>query len=415
MGSFDLIKKLYFVRTSGTKEELKAANIIKDEVLALGIDDVIIESFDVDGCNITKQELKFYSPELDFECVGVGMSSSTSDEGVYGELVYVDSLMSAKMMDLEGKICIIHSKLVNYKIYEELISKKVAGLILATGSVYKDASEVDLDPYFYRERHYRLGKIPAVCIRMKDCEELVLRHPKFARIILKQDEFKNKSHNIIATIKGKSKENEIISFSAHYDSVSFSKGAYDNASGSSCILELLEYFKNNQPERTLKFIWCGSEESGLLGSKAYCSMHKDELNNYLLDVNVDMVGVTLGKDIAVCTSEENFVNFLKYDSKIKGFPLEVSQGVYSSDSTPFSDNGIPSVSFARISPTGGATIHSHDDVLDHLSIDNYNVTCSYLKEVLSSLINAKCFPISRNIPDKMKLELDYYLGRKERP
>ena len=70
---------------------------------------------------------------------------------------------------------------------------------------------------------------------------------------------------------------EIITFSAHYDSVSYSKGAYDNASGSACILELLAYFNQHKPDRTLRFIWCGSEEEGLLGSRDYVEKHKKDL------------------------------------------------------------------------------------------------------------------------------------------
>ena len=42
-------------------------------------------------------------------------------------------------------------------------------------------------------------------------------------------------------------------------------------------MQLLAYFKEHAPLRTLKFIWCGSEEMGLLGSIAYCKEHKEEL------------------------------------------------------------------------------------------------------------------------------------------
>ena len=44
----------------------------------------------------------------------------------------------------------------------------------------------------------------------------------------------------------------------------------------------------------------------------------------------------------------SLVNYIKYLGCEVGFPIQVRQGVYSSDSTPFADNGIPSVSFARI-------------------------------------------------------------------
>ena len=88
--SFDLLKKLYFVRTGGSKEELEAANIIKQECESLGVE-AHLESFKVDGCNIKKAYLKFIDPDLEVECEGVGMSSSTPEEGVVGDFLYVDS------------------------------------------------------------------------------------------------------------------------------------------------------------------------------------------------------------------------------------------------------------------------------------------------------------------------------------
>ena len=412
--SFDVLEKLYFERTGGSEEELKAAYIIQEEVKKIGVDSVL-EDFDVDGYMVNDAKLKFFNPDMLVECVGVGMSGSTIKEGIKAPFAYISSLEDAMVQDVCGKICMVHTKLVNYKLYKYLVQNKALALILCTGSVYKDDKDVDLDPYMYRERHYTNGKIPAVCIRMRDAEKILKNMPEEAFILLDEHEFTNKSHNVVATILGTNKKDEVICFTAHYDSVSYSKGAYDNATGSTCLLQLLAYFSKNKPSRTLKFIWCGSEEFGLLGSKSYVKSHKDELEKYLMNINVDMIGVTIGSDIAVCTSEMDLVNFVNYFGKINGFGISCKQGVYSSDSTPFADSGIPSMSFARISPQGGAIIHSHDDVLDFLSRQNYYKTCDFISLFSNTLVNSIAFPVIKSIPDNMKTELDYYLGRKERP
>ena len=80
---------------------------------------------------------------------------------------------------------------------------------------------------------------------------------------------------------GLHKANPIIlgSFGGHYDSVYFSSGVHDNLSGSVIVLELLRYFAAHPPRRTLRFCWFGSEEQGLLGSKAYVKAHADELKD----------------------------------------------------------------------------------------------------------------------------------------
>lgn len=412
--SFDFLKKISFVRTGGSPEELKAANMIMDECKSLGADDVCLEPFLVDGCEIETASLVFTNPDITVECAGVGMSGSTPKEGVTGEFCYVTSLEDAEIQDVAGKICLVHTKLVNVKLYQKLVEKKAAGLILCCGSVYRNNEEVDLDPYMYRERNYKHGKIPAVCIRMRDAETILRSMPKQATLTLIEQEKKNSSHNVVATIKGSVRPNEIICFTAHFDSVSYSNGAYDNATGSTTILQALAHFAKNRPERTMKFIWCGSEEMGLLGSKAYVEAHKAELDNVKICLNVDMTGVTIGADIARCTSEESLVSFIHFLACERGFAISVKQGVYSSDSTPFADAGVPAVSFARIAPSGGAEIHSRRDVLDFLEPKNYYATCDFFNAVADRLDKSKVFPINHSIPKNMVDEIDNYFGRKEK-
>lgn len=412
--SFELLEKLYFVRTGGSKEELKAANILKEECEKLGVK-AELESFKVDGCDIKKASLKFLDPEFEVECAGVGMSSSTPEEGLTANFTYITCQADAEIQDIEGKICLLHSKLVNHKLYKTLLEKKAVGLILCTGNVYDDKDLIDLDPYMYRERNYTLGKIPAVCIRMKDAEKVLRSGATKVHMVMVEEELQNDSHNVVATIEGNSKKDEVVVFTAHYDSVSYSKGAYDNATGSTGIMQLLAYFKDKKPARTLKFVWCGSEEMGLLGSKAYIEAHKEELKNYKLCINIDMIGVTLGYDIACCTSNISLVNYIKYLGAIEGFPISVRQGVYSSDSTPFADAGVPGMSFARISPQGGAVIHSRKDVIDYLEPINYYRTCDFISKFANTLVEAVNFPVEKDIPQNMKEEIEYYFGRKERP
>ena len=410
--SFDLLEKLYFVRTGGSKEELKAAEIIQAECQKLGVP-AVLESFKVDGYVVHKAYVKFINPDIEVECVGVGMSSQTPVEGLTADFAYVTSLQDSLIQDIKGKICLVHTKLVNYKLYKSLVERGAIGLVLCCGDVYSEDKDIDLDPYMYRERHYKNGKIPAVCIRMRDAENILRKKPEKVHMIMLEDVLQNDSHNVVATIEGAKYPNEVVCFTAHYDSVSYSKGAWDNATGSTTIMQLLAYFKEHQPDRTLKFIWCGSEEMGLLGSKAYCDAHKEELKDYKLCINVDMTGVTIGFDIACCTSNDSLVSFIKYLGCEVGFAIEPRQGVYSSDSTVFADNGVPGLSFARLAPKGGAEIHSRKDVMDFLEEDNYYKTCDFISVFAERLINSVAFPVEKEIPQNMKTEIDRYFGRNE--
>lgn len=409
--SFEFLKKIAYERTGGSEAELKTANLIITECHKYQVE-AHLEEFLVDGYEVKKAILE--TIDGNYDVTGVGMSGSTPIEGIVGELVVIESDEKlSHIPSLEGKIVYVPTRMM-VKTYKLLCEKKAAGFICTSGSLYDDIQHSDLEKMMLRERHYQYGKIPGVCIRMKDAQRLLLSSPKEVKITLQQDEFKLTSHNVIASIPGTRLKNEIICFTAHYDSVAFSTGAYDNGTGTTTLIEALAYFSKHRPARTLKFIWCGSEEMGLLGSKDYTEAHKKELIEYKLCINVDMTGVVIGKDIACCTSEMALVNYINYLGYEYGFPILAKQGVYSSDSTSFADQGVPAISFARIAPRGGAEIHSRKDVLDFLDQENYYKTAEFLIHFAEHMIESVYFPVGSDIPEEMKKELDIYLGRKER-
>ena len=100
-------------------------------------------------------------------------------------------------------------------------------------------------------------------------------------------------------------------------------------------------------------------------------------------------------------------------AKIKGFPLKVTQDIYSSDSTAYADAGIPSLTFCRFAPNGGAFIHSRNDIIDYLSAEALEMTTIITKEFSDSIINSAVFPIEKKIPDNMRKELDKYFNKEE--
>ncbi|MCI5745155.1 MAG: M28 family metallopeptidase [Erysipelotrichaceae bacterium] len=409
--SFALLKKISFERPGGSKEEEKVANILLDECKKLNVD-AHLEEFEVDGYEIKKASLLANNKE--YEVTGVGMSGETIRDGITGQLVIIESDDKIATFDsLKGKIALVFSRMM-YKTYKLLCEKNCSGFICCSGSIYDELDKTDLEKMSLRERHYKHGKIPGVCMRLKDVESLLKENVKEVTLTLLQSECKKISHNVVATIKGTSKKNEIVCFTAHYDSVAFSQGAYDNATGSLTILQALDYFKKHRAKRTLKFIWCGSEEMGLLGSTNYVKVHEEELKDYKLCINVDMTGVLIGKDIACCTSEKALVDYINYMGNEVGFNIKASQGVYSSDSTPFADKGVPSISFARISAKGGMEIHSRKDVVDFIDENTFYKTCEFINMFANRMINSVNFPVNKVIPEEMKKELDIYLGRKER-
>ena len=324
--AFSLLEKISFVRTGGSLEELKAANILKEEIEKTGTK-AWLEEFPVDHSEVKLVKLEVTAPySQEYECVAVKMSGNTPEEGIEAELVYVQDLDECLTRNIEGKIVLINGRMI-HKHYKKIIEKKPAAFISFAGSVYDELDKSDLDVYPIREKQYEMGKIPGIGVRAIVAQELVLKHASKAKITLIQEEGKRNSRNVVCEIKGTTYPEEVIAITAHYDSVPFSNGAYDNASGAVGIMELFHHFNENKPARTLRLEWCGSEEMGLLGSRAYVAAHEEELKNYVYNLNIDMIGVTLRKEIACSTAETSLVGYIDYVGKEVGISVASYQGV----------------------------------------------------------------------------------------
>jgi hypothetical protein len=109
------------------------------------------------------------------------------------------------------------------------------------------------------------------------------------------------------------------------------------------------------------------------------------------------------------------VDYISYFALEQGFGMESSQGVYSSDSTPFADAGVPAISFARAASHNTATIHNSYDTMAVMSGRQMVEDTNFLIAFTERMANAAQCPVERTMPDNMKEELDYYLTRKRRP
>ncbi len=406
MDTYKLVSDLSFERLGGSKDEEKAVEIIKGYITKLG-GTPIVEEFNIPYSFVKEVSLKVGN--IIYQATGFKRSGNI-DETL--DLVILDDVDTIGYVNVSGKACLLIGQF-NYKAYEELLKQGVKAIIDISGTVYDDILTTDLEEKTLRERHLAFGQVPCFTIRAIDAEQIVENAKEDTKVTLKlvQEEVSLVSRNIITEIKGEI-DDEIVCFTAHYDSVRFSKGAYDNATGSATILEMYKYFLENKPLRTLRFIWCGSEEQGLLGSKDYVEKHSED--KIRLCINVDMTAVNLGKDICCVTGEEKICGYIDLLSKEVGFQISVKDGVYSSDSTPFADKGIPALSFARISNRGGARIHSNKDNGKFLSAKYFYKTCDFIKTFASHMIFAKVFPIAKVMPEKMKQEIDKYYGRNQK-
>ena len=149
--AFSLLEKISFVRTGGSQEELKAANILKEEIEKTGTK-AWLEEFPVDHSEVKLVKLEVTAPyNQEYECVAVKMSGNTPEEGIEAELVYVQDLDECLTRNIEGKIVLINGRMI-HKHYKKIIEKKPAAFISFAGSVYDELDKSDLDVYPIREK-----------------------------------------------------------------------------------------------------------------------------------------------------------------------------------------------------------------------------------------------------------------------
>ena len=408
----ELLEKIGFTRIAGSPEEEKAAQILKEECDKLGVP-AIIQPFEIEQGIVEEATLEILEPfQQEIPVTGYQCAQNTPEEGLEAPFLYVENADDVSLSDARGKIVLVNGYM-RVPLFRKLMKAGVAGIVTMEGQLRDKREETDLSTRKLRRTLRAFGNVPMVHTRVLDAIDMVRKGACKARLVLKGRTEEWTSHNVIATVLGTEKPEEIVSFGAHYDSVDFSKGVYDNGAGSVINMEVLRYFAENPPKRTLKFMWYGSEEIGLEGSWAYVKAHKEELEAHKLMINVDVGGPVLGVDRITATAEKELASYLEYFVKIHGFTAEVKQGIYSSDSIPFADSGVPGVNFSRDGAPGAAYIHDRFDTLSFLSADMLEKTTRIVLEFGKEMANAALVPVERKVPQNIVEDVEKYLYKKE--
>ncbi|MBR4797847.1 MAG: M20/M25/M40 family metallo-hydrolase [Oscillospiraceae bacterium] len=401
--AWDLLKEMSFIRVAGTKEDLKTAKLLKAHCDEAGVS-AVIEDFEIENSVISEATFEVLEPEYcSYPVIGIGKTPNTKKDGAVGGFKYIENGLEANFTDIKDKVVLVQG-MVRPDAMKKLADKGALGYIMIGGDFYEEESiKHELRP---SDAFGKDNPLPGLKMHIDDAEKLVRSNPTKVRMVLKNRKKKATAHNVIATIEGTDLKDEVIIFSAHCDSVPYSTGSWDNATGSVTVMELMHYFSKNRPRRTMKFLWCGAEEIGLVGSRKYCEAHKDELEKVIFNINFDMTGVTLGYEHVCCSCSEETMHAIQYLANVENYPLDIELGMYSSDSSSFAGAGVPACTFARLNPRGGAQIHNHHDTMEHLDPDSFMITANFVAKFASQIANSTVNPIPRKFADKVKKALE---------
>ncbi|MEJ0033537.1 MAG: M20/M25/M40 family metallo-hydrolase [Bacteroidota bacterium] len=213
----------------------------------------------------------------------------------------------------------------------------------------------------------------------------------------------------VGVLKGKSKPDEYVIFSAHYDHIGVMKpvegdsicnGADDDASGTTAVIALAKYFKEiNNNERTLIFVAFVAEEIGGFGSK-YFTEQIDPAKVVAM-FNIEMIGKhsKWGTNSAFITGFEksDFGKILQKNIAGTQFRLEPDpypdmQLFYRSDNARLAAVGVPAHSISTDELDKDKFYHTVNDEVETLDIPNMTAVIRGIALGSKSIVNGTDTP-----------------------
>ena len=224
------------------------------------------------------------------------------------------------------------------------------------------------------------------------------------------------SSNIIGVLEGKSKKEEYVIISAHYDHLGMKKsgggdliynGANDDASGVTGVLALAAYFKEVGHERTLVFAAFTAEEMGLIGSTHFGK--GIDATKFVAGINLEMIGKTpsFGPNTAWLTGFErsDFGTIIQRNLEGTGYqlfpdPYKKFNLFFRSDNASLARLGVPSHTFSTTPIDIDPDYHKVSDESETLNMTVITQTIQAVAKGTESIINGKDTPTRVVLEDK---------------
>lgn len=407
--AYQFVADTAYVRESGTKGEHKAAEYIlktAEQVAAMPgkaeyIQTPRMEIFQCPDFQQKKAELVICQPyEKSYPVRAYLNGACTLEDGITAPFFFAgkgDDISLSQAKDAVVMVC----DPVREAMIDKIKAAGILGFVTVCGTPL-DKGE-DRIPQQYRRKE---SDLPGASIHYLDAWEIVEKEASLCRLNIRQSEISRKSANVAVRILGKEYPEEIVTVTAHYDSVPEGPGAYDNMSGGAIVMEAFHYFAEHRPARTMEFIWFGSEEKGLVGSRNYVKSHEAEMRNHVFNLNVDLAGQLLGGNVLGVTADPSVCTELKALMEENRLGVTIKNQVWASDSNTFAWKGIPALTLNR----DGFGMHTRHDTVEYISPRGLEEGAKTLCTAAAWAANEPHFSFLREIPEEMQRELEKYFA-----
>lgn len=215
--------------------------------------------------------------------------------------------------------------------------------------------------------------------------------------------------NMVGMIKGKTKPDEYVVFSGHYDHLgilkpmqgdSIANGADDDASGTTAVLSLAKYYKKlNGNARTLIFVAFTAEEIGEYGSQYFATtVNPDKV---VAMFNIEMIGKAskFGENSAFITGFErsDFGTILQHNLEGTAFkfypdPYPDQNLFYRSDNASLAAVGVPAHTISTDQIDIDKFYHTVKDEYSTLDVNNIVATIRAIALSSRTIVSGKDTP-----------------------
>ncbi|MEA3041983.1 MAG: hypothetical protein QOC65_1472 [Sphingomonadales bacterium] len=374
-------------RLAGTEAEERARAWAVRTLTALGFSNVRVETFDMPVWVRGEERAEIVSPfPQRLMVTALGNSGATPARGITAEVIAFDTiedLERAPDANVRGRIVFVSHAMrptqdgAGYGYYgrarregPSIASRKGAAAIVirSIGTDYHRNPHTGVQAWAPGVR-----PIPAGALSIPDAEQLqrILAHAGDARVrmnlvLTPRMIGTRQSGNVIAEVPGRDPSAGIVLVGGHLDSWDLGTGAIDDAAGVAITTAAaFRIMRAGRPLRTIRIVWFGAEEVGLLGGLDYLRRHRGD--NHAVIAESDF-----GAD-----------RIWRFDSRLNPnarpvvdeiarllFPLGIVRGSVTeaggSDIGPLSVSGVPTIELQQDGTRYFDLHHTPDDTLDKI-------------------------------------------------
>ena len=376
-------------RLAGTEVEARARYWAVARLTQEGLTDARIETFPLTAWERVIETATILGPNGQrLEVHATGGSPSTPAEGVAGEVVrFADmaALRAAAPGSLAGKIAFVDDVMPvtqDGSGYGKAVAKRrecssVAAELGAIGCLIRSAGTSEREVHVGQGARGQQGKLPVLILANADANQLgrVLDNgPAQVRMqVQTKVQPEALSGNVIAEMRGTERPDEYVVLACHLDSWDLGTGALDDAVGCGIVTAAAKLVREiaGPPKRSIRIIWYGAEEVGLIGAAAHAQAIKGKAGSYVFAAESDsgdgkVYQADFGFGAGTGPVKEAIAKALK--------PLGVARGTDDargqSDISTLRPMGVPVMDLQQDASKYFAIHHTPDDILEKVDLAN---------------------------------------------